>query len=72
MKLFIRLRPNSKHNKIKKVDKFTFKVWVVEPAKEGQANEALINQLSNYFNIAKSRIVIKVGLKSKTKVLEIL
>ncbi|NWF51984.1 MAG: DUF167 domain-containing protein [Nitrospirae bacterium] len=71
MKISVRVKPNMKEDRIVKVgDVFT--VSVKEPAREGKANEALINILSKYFKVTKSQIVILSGIKSKNKIIEII
>jgi uncharacterized protein len=42
-------------------------VCVREPALEGKANQAVIQQLSEYFKVPKSRIKIKTGAATKHK-----
>lgn len=71
MKIFIKLKPSSKHESIKKIGEKSFSVKVKEPPAEGRANKALIELLSEKFNISKSRILIVSGLKSKKKTVEI-
>lgn len=72
MKIFARVKPNSKEEKLEKVSDNEFILWVKAPAKEGRANEAAVELLSNYFDMAKSRITIIKGHKSKNKIIEIL
>jgi uncharacterized protein (TIGR00251 family) len=71
MKISLRVKPNMKEEKVEKVDD-VFIVWVKEPAKEGRANRAVIELLSEYFKIPKSQIVILSGMKSKQKIIEII
>jgi uncharacterized protein len=47
------------------------KVYVRAPAIEGRANERLIELLSKYLNVSKSRIEIIKGQSSRSKVIEI-
>jgi len=70
MKISVRVKPNMKEEKVEKVgDVFT--VYVKVPAKEGRANRAVIELLSEYFKVTKSQIVILTGIKSKQKIIEI-
>jgi uncharacterized protein (TIGR00251 family) len=71
MKISLRVKPNMKEEKVERVDD-VFIVWVKEPAKEGRANRAVIELLSEYFKIPKSQIVILSGMKSKQKIIEII
>jgi uncharacterized protein (TIGR00251 family) len=71
MKIFVRVKPNMKEERIEKVGE-VFTVSVKDPAREGKANEALIYILSRYFKVPKSHIIILSGFKSKNKVIEII
>lgn len=71
MKIFVKLKPNSKHSSIKKTGQNKFSIKVKEPPTEGKANKALIELLSDKLNISKSRIKIISGLKARDKVLVI-
>jgi uncharacterized protein (TIGR00251 family) len=41
------------------------------PAREGKANKAIIELLADYFKVSRNSIVIKSGLNSKNKIIEI-
>lgn len=71
MKIFVKVKPNSKKEKIEKVNVHEFILWVKPPARDGLANQAAINALSDYFDIAKSNITIIRGLKGRDKTVEI-
>ena len=49
----------------------TIKISLTAPPVDGRANQALIEFLSQYFRIAKSRVKIIKGLKNKNKIIEI-
>jgi len=70
MKLKIKVTPNAKENKVIKKDGF-LRIYTTAPAKEGKANQAVIEILSKHLNIAKSRIFIVKGLKSKDKIITV-
>ncbi|MCD6471335.1 DUF167 domain-containing protein [bacterium] len=72
MKLFVKVKPGSKEEKIKKIDKNNFVVKIYQKAEKGRANKAVIEIISKYFDIPKSRIKIKSGLTSRRKIIEIL
>ena len=55
----------------RKSDLVTYKVSVKEAPVNGQANEAIIKALAEYFDTAPSRINIISGQSSKQKVFEI-
>ena len=71
MKIHISARPGRKNEYIKYVGKGTFQIAVSEPPIKGRSNLAIIQKLSEYFNIPKSEIKITHGEKAKQKVIEI-
>ncbi|MDI6890678.1 MAG: DUF167 domain-containing protein [Thermodesulfovibrionales bacterium] len=70
MKISVRVKLNMKEEKVEKEGDI-YKVYVKEPAKKGRANRAMVELLSEYFNVPKSQIVILRGMKSKEKILGI-
>ncbi len=71
MKIFVKVRPNSKTQSVKKIDPIHFEVRTKSPPREGKANAAVINALARHLHIPKSQIKILAGAKSKQKVFEI-
>jgi uncharacterized protein YggU (UPF0235/DUF167 family) len=72
MKIFVKVKPNSKIEKVKEIDSTHFEIFTKFPPREGKANAAAIDALARHFNISKSRIKIIFGAKSKQKIFEIL
>lgn len=72
MKINIKVKPNSKQEKVEKISDSEVILWVRAPAKEGRANAAAIKLLSVYLDLPKSRINIAQGNNSKNKVVELL
>jgi hypothetical protein len=72
MRIFVKVKPNAKVEKVEKIDEVHFVVSVKAPPVEGKANDALIKLLADYFNIPKGNIKIVSGLSSKSKIVEIL
>ena len=72
MKISVKVKPNSKAEKIEKAGEGEFTLCVKAPAKEGRANQAVTKLLSEYFNIPKSKITILKGHISKNKIIELL
>lgn len=70
-KIFVKVKPGSKIEKIKKIDDKNFEVWVKEPAKQGKANSRLLKVLADYFKIPLSKVKIVAGHTSKKKIIEI-
>lgn len=48
-----------------------FEIFVREPAVEGKANAGVVKILSEHFGVAKTRISLEKGSKSKFKIFEI-
>ncbi len=71
MKIAVKVKPNAKAVSVEKTGERDFTVRVKAPAKEGKANEAVVEALSGYFDIPKSRISISVGHGGKNKIVEI-
>ena len=55
----------------KKGELVTYKVSVKEMPVNGQANEAIVEALAEYFDTAKSNINLVSGQSSKQKIFEI-
>lgn len=71
MKIFVKAKPNSKEEKVEKIDENNFVVWVKEPPVKGKANEAIRNALAVYFKTGSSSVRIVSGYSSRNKVVEI-
>jgi len=71
MKIFVKVKPNSKLDSVEKIDDKHFKIMVKEPPKQGRANLAIIKILAKYFKISPQRIKIVSGVKSSQKNIEI-
>ena len=69
VKLFVTVRPNAKVNHLEKIDDRHFRISVKAPPKDGKANQAVMEVLSDYFDIPKSRFSLVSGEASKTKVI---
>ena len=75
MKIRAKIKPNSKKGPlvVAKSDEQGefFEIFVREPAIEGKANLAVIKVLGEYFGVAKTKISLEKGAKSKFKTFEI-
>ncbi|HKZ22273.1 MAG TPA: DUF167 domain-containing protein [candidate division Zixibacteria bacterium] len=71
MKISVKVKPNSKIEKVEKAVGFWI-IHVKEPPQEDKANRAVINLLSAYFKVPKSRISILKGKKSRQKIVGII
>lgn len=71
MKIFVKVKPNSRENKAEKVGDCDFIVKVKALAKENKANFAVMKVLADYFNVPFSAIRLVLGKTSKQKNFEI-
>jgi uncharacterized protein len=67
----VKVKPNSKQQKIEQQTDDTLTVYLKSPPVDGKANEELIKLLAEKFNVPKSHIRIKSGLSSRQKLIEI-
>ncbi len=67
----VKVKPNSKQQKIEEQPDDTLTVYLKSPPVDGKANEELIKLLAEKFNVPKSHIKIKLGLSSRQKLIEI-
>jgi uncharacterized protein len=72
MKINVKAKPNSREEKVEKIDENNFVVSVKEPPEKGKANEAIRNALAVYFKTASARVKIVSGYSSRNKVIEII
>jgi len=71
--LAVRITPRASRNKIVEVlPDGTIKIHIAAPPVDGEANEALIEFLSDVLNIAKSRIEIVAGQSGRDKLISVL
>jgi len=71
MRVNVKAKPNSREEKIERVDENNFIVSVREAPEKGKANDAIRNALAVYFKIGSSRVKIISGYSSRNKVIEI-
>jgi len=71
MKIFVRVKPKAKEEKVLKINDKNFKVSVKEAPEKGRANRAVLKALADYFGTSHSNIKIISGFASKLKVIEI-
>lgn len=77
MKIKVKIRPNSKENVVEKIEdnsldySYLYFIKVKASPIDNKANLELINVLSKYFDLPKSKINLVKGLKSKIKTLVI-
>ncbi|BAY88659.1 MULTISPECIES: DUF167 domain-containing protein [unclassified Tolypothrix] len=67
----VKVKPNSKQQKIEEQADGSLNVHLKSPPVDGKANEELIKLLAEKFNVPKSYIRIKSGATSRQKFVEI-
>ena len=70
-KIEVKVKPNSKKEGVELQPDGLIIVKVNTPPIEGKANKRVIELLAEYLDIPKSKIVLKIGLKSKIKKFEV-
>ena len=68
MKISVKVKPQAKQDKIEKTGLNDYIVWVKARAIEGKANQAVVKILSEYFDIAKSKVVLIKGKRARDKI----
>ena len=72
MKIFVKIKPNAKEEKIKKLSETNFEICVKEPPMKGRANAAVVKALAQQFGVPVSSVNIIIGHSSRQKIVEIL
>ena len=70
MIIYISVKPNSKEQKVEKINEKEYKISLKEKPIEGKANIALIKILSREFNVCYKKIKI-LNPSSRKKIVEI-
>lgn len=71
MKIFVKVKPRAREEKLEKIDDINFKISVKQPPEKGRANLSVIRVLADQFNTSQSNIRIISGSTSKIKIIEI-
>ncbi len=71
MVLNVEAKPNARKNEFSIVNENTIKVRIKAQPVDGKANEAIIEYLSEIFQVSKSKIALLKGATSKFKRFEI-
>ena len=71
LRIWVTVKPQSKKEEIKKTADGGIVASVQAPARQGQANEALIELLASYFSTSKSSVRIIRGATSRKKLIDI-
>lgn len=71
MKIFVKAKPKSHTESVKRIDSNHYAVSVQEAPDKGKANQAIIQALASHFDIPISKITLISGFSGKQKVFEI-
>jgi uncharacterized protein len=71
MKIYVKAKPRSKKEYIKKIDNNNYTVAVSAPPISGKANLAITESLSEYFKIPVSQIILISGKTLKQKIFDL-
>lgn len=71
MKIVVRVKLRAREARVEHTGEKEYVVHLHQAPIEGRANEELREILSDHFGIAKTRITIRSGLRSKTKCVEL-
>lgn len=72
MLIHVKIKPNSKEDKIVKKNDTSFTVYVKEPAEDNRANKRMVELVADKFNIIKSKVRIVTGHHHPSKIVDIL
>jgi len=70
MNITVLVKANAKKDEVK-LENEVYHVFTKSPSKDGKANISVIYLLSQYLNIPQSNLKIKLGFKSRKKIVEI-
>jgi uncharacterized protein (TIGR00251 family) len=71
MKKQVKVKPNAQKQKIEEAADGSLIVHLKSPPVEGKANEELIKLLAKKFEVQRSQVIIKSGIASRNKLVEI-
>lgn len=71
MKIAVKVKTNSKQQKIEEISPKNYLIHLKSSPIDGDANSELIKLLAKEFGVMQSQVIIKLGLSSRQKVIEI-
>lgn len=71
MKVFVFLKPNSRHREVVANDDGSLTIYTKAPAIEGRANLAAVKLVAKYYGVTPSRVKLVRGVTSRNKIFEI-
>lgn len=70
-KIAVRVKPNAKASELVREKDGSWHARLKAPPAEGKANAELVRLVAAYFDVPKSRVRIKSGHSSRTKLVEV-
>lgn len=71
VRLLVRAKPGAKRANIVSIDDEAVGVAINAPPREGAANQALVEYLSDCIGVKRSKTTLEAGNKSKSKVVDV-
>ena len=71
LRIWVTVKPQARNQEVKKIAEAEYIALVRAPAREGNANEALMALLANHFSVPKSSVKIIRGQRSRKKLVQI-
>lgn len=71
MRVKVKVKPNSRENSVKQIEPGNYEVKVTVPPEKGKANKKVIELLSGFLKIPKSKITLLSGETYREKIFEI-
>jgi len=71
MRINVRVQPRSSREKLEALGGNDYKAYLTSPPVDGKANKALVELIAKSFDVAKSRVEIVKGERSRNKIVEI-
>ena len=70
MLLTVRVHPRASRARVERKGD-VLEVWVSAPPAEGRANQAVVEAVARELGVAVSRVSVRSGARSRTKVIEV-
>jgi uncharacterized protein (TIGR00251 family) len=71
VRIWLNVKPAAKREAIEVISEGEYNVWVRAAARDGRANEAVIDLLAKHFRLRKSALRIVRGEKTRRKLVQI-
>ncbi|MBN8583491.1 MAG: DUF167 domain-containing protein [Ignavibacteria bacterium] len=71
MKITVKVKPNARENSVKQLESDIYEVKVTASPEKGKANKKVIELLSGFLKIPKSKITLLSGETYREKIFEI-